>query len=495
MVDVSHEPRWGRIAEGAGEDPYLGSVMSAARVKAAQGADYAADDKVVASAKHFAAYGRPERGRDYNTTAISESRLWNLYLPPFQAALQAGADTAMCGFNAVSGIPACADDHLMNDIMKHRWGFDGFVDSDYTAVAELRACPARTPDEGPCGHGVAADGPDAARVAFNAGVDSEMVSTYARDYGSELVADGKLPMARVDDAVRRILRAGLFEKPYADLAQIPARTMTPQDVAAARETARRSMVLLKNDGNALPLSTDLSSIAVVGALGASKADPLGPWAGKGEADDVVTVVDGIKAAVPNADVTYAQRHQPARASGGAPASWFGGKLPVSFPRTVGQVPIYYNHEPTGRSCDTTQKYNSRYLELPCTPQYAFGYGLSYTAFAVGDLRLSSSELKPGGSVLASVDVKNTGARAGDDVVQLYLHDPVASMTQPVRRLRGFQRVTLAPGETKTVTFRIDSGDVGFYDNAGRFRVEPGTIDLHAGDSSTAELTASLQVTP
>jgi beta-glucosidase len=285
MVDVSHEPRWGRIAEGAGEDPYLGSVMSAARVKAAQGADYAADDKVVASPKHFAAYGQPEGGRDYNTTDVSESRLWNLYLPPFQAAVQAGADTAMCGFNAV-GIPACADDHLMNDILKHRWGFDGFVESDYTAVAELRACPPKTPDEGPCGHGVAADGPDAARVAFNAGVDSEMVSTYARDYGAELVADGKLPLARVDDAVRRILRvklrAGCSRGPTRT-SRSPARTMTPQDVAAARETAGRSMVLLKNDGNALPLSTDLSSIAVVGALGASKADPLGPWAGKGEA--------------------------------------------------------------------------------------------------------------------------------------------------------------------------------------------------------------------
>ena len=594
MVDVSHEPRWGRIAEGAGEDPYLGSVMSAARVKAAQGTDYAADDKVVASPKHFAAYGQPEGGRDYNTTDVSESRLWNLYLPPFQAAVDAGADTAMCGFNAVSGIPACADDHLMNDILKKRWGFDGFIESDYTAVAELRACPPKTPDEGPCGHGVAADGPDAARVAFNAGVDSEMVSTYARDYGEKLVADGKLPMARIDDAVRRILRvklrAGLFEKPYADLAQIPARTMTPQDVAAARETAGRSMVLLKNDGNALPLSTDLTSIAVVGALGASKADPLGPWAGKGEADDVVTVVDGVKAAVPGANVTYAQGcdvkcetdagfgeaaaaanaaqatvvvlgesadmsgEAAARSDIGLPGrqeellqaikatgkpfvvvlmngrpltlgdvdaaspaileSWFGGiqsgnaiadvlfgkvnpggKLPVTFPRTVGQVPIYYNHEPTGRPCDTTQKYNSRYLELPCTPQYAFGHGLSYTTFAVGDLRLSSSTMKPDGSVLASVDVKNTGGRAGDDVVQLYLHDPVASMTQPVRRLRGFQRVTLAPGETKKVTFRIDKGDVGFYDNAGRFRVEPGTIELYAGDSSTAELTASFQVTP
>jgi beta-glucosidase len=594
MVDVSHEPRWGRIAEGSGEDPYLGSAMAAARVKAYQGSDYAADDKVVASPKHLAAYGQPEGGRDYNTTDVSLSRLWNLYLPPFKAAIDAGADTVMCGFNAISGVPACANDYLMNDVLKTQWGFDGFVESDYTAVAELRACPPRNPDEGPCGHGVAADGPDAARIAFNAGVDSEMVSTYITDFGEQLVRQGKIPMRRIDDAVTRILRvklrAGLFEKPYADQAKIAERTMQPADVAAARDAAARSMVLLKNDNGALPLSTGLTSIAVVGALGNSKADPLGPWAGRGQADDVVTVVDGIKAAVPGATVTYAQGcdvpcetdagfaeaaaaanaaqatvvvlGESADMSGEAAArssidlpgrqeellnavkatgkpfvvvlmngrpltlgavdaaspaileSWFGGiqsgnaiadvlfgkvnpggKLPVTFPRAVGQVPIYYNHERTGRPCDTTQKYNSRYLELPCTPQYPFGYGLSYTTFAIGDLRVSARTMKPDGSVLASVDVKNTGSRAGDEVVQLYLHDPVASMTQPVRRLRGFQRVTLNPGETKTVSFRIDASDVGFYDNAAKFRVEPGTIELYAGNSSTAELTTSIEVMP
>jgi beta-glucosidase len=594
MVDVSHEPRWGRIAEGSGEDPYLGQVLAAARVKALQGSDYSADDKVVASPKHLAAYGQPEGGRDYNTTDVSLSRLWNLYLPPFKAAIDAGADTLMCGFNAISGVPACANDYLMNDVVKGKWDFDGFIESDYTAVAELRACPPRNPDEGPCGHGVAADGKDAARIAFNAGVDSEMVSRNITQFGEELVREGKISRARIDDAVRRILRvkfrAGLFERPFADQSKIAERTMTPQDVAAARRTAARSMVLLKNEGNALPLSTDLSSIAVVGALANSKEDPLGPWKGIGEPDDVVTVVDGIKAAVPGATVTHAEGCDvPCESSAGfgaavdaanaaqatvvvlgesadssgeaavrsqidlpgrqeellraikatgkpfvvvlmngrpltlrdvdaaAPAileSWFGGiqagnaiadvlfgkvnpggKLPVTFPHTVGQVPIYYNHEPTGRPCNTEEKWNARYLDLPCTPLYPFGYGLSYTTFEIGELELSSESMKASSSVLASVKVRNTGSRAGDEVVQLYLHDPVASLTQPVRRLRGFERVTLQPGESRTVTFRLDRSDVGFYDNAGSFRVEPGRIDVYAGSSSTAELTASFEVTP
>ena len=594
MVDVSHEPRWGRIAEGSGEDPYVGQVFAAARVKGLQGPDYSADDRVVASPKHLAAYGEPEGGRDYNTTDVSISRLWNLYLPPFKAALDAGADTMMCGFNAISGVPACANDYLMNEVVKGRWGFDGFIESDYTAVAELRACPPKNPDEGPCGHGVAADGKDAARIAFNAGVDSEMVSRNITEFGEELVREGKIPRKRIDDAVRRILRvkfrAGLFAKPFADQSQVAARTMTPQDVQASRDVAGRSMVLLKNEGNALPLSADLTNIAVVGALATSQKDPLGPWSGIGKPEDVVTVVDGIKAAVPGATVTYAQGCDvPCESDAGfaeaaaaasaaqatvlvlgetadmsgeaavrseidlpgrqeeliravkatgkpfvvvlmngrplslpevdrdAPAileAWFpgiqsgnaiadvlfgkfnpGGKLPVTFPHSVGQTPIYYNHELTGRPCDTEVKYNSRYLDLPCTPLYPFGHGLSYTSFEISGLKLNAKTMKPSGSVLASVDVRNTGQRAGDEVVQLYLSDPVASMTQPVRRLRGFQRVSLQPGERKTVTFRIDKGDVGFYDNAAKFRVEPGRIDLYAGSSSTAEMSASFEVTP
>ena len=233
MVDVSHEPRWGRISEAAGEDPYLGSVFAAARVKAAQGTDYSAPDKVVTSVKHFAAYGQPEGGREYNTTDMSEQRLRNLYLPPFKAAIDAGSDTAMCSFNAISGVPGCADPETETDILKKEWGFDGFIESDYTAVAELRACPPVNPNTGPCGHGVAADGPDAAQAALNAGTDSEMVSTNIRDFGKQLLAQHRISMARVDDAVRRILRvkfrAGLFEHPYVDQTKAvdPASFVTP----------------------------------------------------------------------------------------------------------------------------------------------------------------------------------------------------------------------------------------------------------------------------
>jgi beta-glucosidase len=600
MVDVSHEPRWGRIAEGGGEDPYLGSVMAAARVRAAQGNDYSAPDKVVTSPKHFAAYGQPEGGREYNTTDMSEQRLWNLYLPPFKAAVDAGSDTAMCSFNAINGIPGCANHETMTDILKGRWGFDGFIESDYTAVAELRACPPKNPDTGPCGHGVAADGPDAAQAALNAGVDSEMVSTNIVDFGKQLLAQHRISINRINDAVRRILRvkfrAGLFEHPYVDQSQIPSKTLQPADRDAAREAAGRSMVLLKNDNGTLPLDPG-KSVAVIGPLGDDQHDMLGPWWGQGQDADAVSVFTGIKAQDPNTTFTPGctmsnsdladPEHECASDAGfdaavaaanaadqvvlalgetremsgeaesrsnidlpglqqelidriaatgkpfavvlfngrpltlskvvaSSPAileAWFpgieagnavadvvfgkvnpGGKLPVTFPQSVGQVPIYYNHEPTGRPCDATQKYNSRYRDLPtCDPLFPFGFGLSYTTFNVSNLKLSSSSMSQRGSVVASVDVKNTGDRAGDDVVQLYLHDPVASISQPVRRLRGFQRVALDPGQTKTVSFRLDASDVGFYDNGERFVVEPGRIDVFAGDSSTADLTASFQV--
>jgi beta-glucosidase len=607
MVDVSHEAQWGRIAEGGGEDPYLGSVMAAARVKGSQGSNYAAPDKVVTSVKHYAAYGQPEGGRDYNTTDLSEQRLRNLYLPPFKAAIDAGSDTAMCSFNAINGVPGCADPYTLGRILKQEWRFDGFVESDYTAVAELRACPPRTPDEGPCGHGVAADGPSAAALALNAGTDSEMVSTYVRDYGRQLLAQGRISMARVDDAVRRILRvkfrAGLFERPYVDVSQAEAAQLRPDAVAAARSAAARSMVLLKNDASAggsavLPLDPARRT-AVIGPFAQNKHDMLGPWWGQGRDEDAVTVFDGIKARSPSA--VYAQgcgvvnAEPPAardddvcgttdgfaaavaaarsadqvvlalgesremsgeaasrttldlpgrqqelieaiRATGkpfavvlfngrpltlgpvaaSSPAileAWFpgvqagnavadvlfgdvnpGAKLPVSFPQTVGQVPIYYNHEPTGRPCDVTQKYVSRYRDLPsCAPLYEFGYGLSYTSFSVTNLRTDRTAVARNGRVRVSVDVANTGSRAGDEVVQLYLHDPVASISQPVRRLRGFERVTLAPGARRTVTFTLDRDDFGFYDNRGSFVVEPGRIDLYAGNSSAAALTTSFTV--
>jgi beta-glucosidase len=594
MVDVSHEPRWGRIAEAGGEDPYLNSVFAAARVKAAQGSDYSKPDKVVTSVKHYAAYGQPEGGRDYNTTDMSVQRLHNFYLPPFKAAVDAGADTAMCSFNAISGVPGCANKELETDLLKKQWGFDGFIESDYTAVSEL------------INHGTAADGAEAAADALNAGTDSEMVSEHIRQNGANLVGN-QVSMARIDDAVRRILRvkfrAGLFEHPFVDVDQAEAAQLKPDAVQAARDAAGRSQVLLKNDGGTLPLKKG-NKIAVIGPLGDNQHDMLGPWWGKGEDKDAVTVFKGISDQNTGGTTTFAAgctiedkeppNNTPAGECGSdagfgdalakaaaadqivlalgesrgqsgeaasrseidlpgkqeellqkiraanpnkplavvlfngrpltlegvvdeAPAileAWFpgvqagnavadvlfgavnpGGKLPVSFPRRVGQVPIYYNHEPTGRPCDAGSKYNSRYRDIPsCEPQFPFGLGLSYSKFEVTNLRLDRSSVSRNGSVRATVDVANVAGPKGDEVVQLYLHDPVASISQPVRRLRGFERVTLAPGQTRAVTFTLDKSDFGFYDNSGKFVVEPGKIDVYAGNSSKADMTKSFTVT-
>src|SRR5215212_6574962 len=295
MVDVSHEPRWGRISEAGGEDPYLNSVFAAARVKAAQGTDYSAPDKVVTSVKHYAAYGQPEGGRDYNTTDMSVQRLRNFYLPPFKAAIDAGADTAMCSFNAVSGVPGCANKELETSVLKQEWGFDGFVESDYTAVDEL------------INHGVAADGADAGALALNAGTDSEMVSRNLVTNGKALLAQGRISQARLDDAVKRILRvkfrAGLFEHPYVDPTKAEAAQLQPDAVAAARAAAGRSMVLLKNSGGVLPLSPGKKT-AVIGPLAKNQHDMLGPWWGFGRDSDAVTVFDGINQQSPGA--TYAE---------------------------------------------------------------------------------------------------------------------------------------------------------------------------------------------
>jgi beta-glucosidase len=451
---------------------------------------------------------------------------------------------------------------------------------------------------------VAADGAQAGAMALNAGTDSEMVSTEIRDHGQQLLASGDIDIARLNDAVRRILRvkfrAGLFDHPYVDVAkaQDPASFVTPADRATARAAAGKSMVLLKNQDNVLPLSP-AKKTAIIGPLGDDQHDMLGPWWGQGRDEDAVSLLTGLTAQNPdttftpgctlknveppdardddacsNLDVAAVQAAargadqvvlalgETREMSGEAAArttidlpgqeqalidavkatgkpfvvvlfngrpltlsavdaaspaileAWFpgteagnavadvlfgkvnpGGKLPASFPRVLGQVPIYYNHEPTGRPCDVTQKFNSRYRDLAaCDPLYAFGYGLSYSTFAVSNLRLDKTRVGRNGSVRATVSVRNTGTRAGDEVVQLYLHDPVASISQPVRRLRGFERVTLKPGESRTITFTVDKSDFGFYDNAGKFVVEPGTIELYAGDSSTATLTKSFTVT-
>ena len=603
MVDVSHEARWGRIAEGFGEDPYVNSVFAAASVRGIQGDDYSAPDRLLSSPKHFAAYGQPEGGRDYNTTDMSEQRLRNFYLPPFKAAIDAGADSIMCSFNAINGVPGCANRYTETKILKGEWKFDGFVESDWTAVAELRACPAQNPTTPPdCGHGVAADGPDAAAKALMAGTDSEMTSTFYRDFGKQLLAERRITIARLNDAVRRILRikfrAGLFEHPFVDPAQADAAQLQPDAVAAARSAASRSMVLLKNQDGLLPLSPSKSTV-VIGPLGDDKHDMLGPWWGRGEGEDAVTLFEGLKAQNPNTtfvqacevrnleppaagpddvcptadgfgqavaaargadqvvlalgenremsgeaasrvDIGLPGRQQQLvdaikatgkpfavvlfngrpltleKVAASSPAileAWFpgvqagnavadvlfgkvnpGGKLPVSFPHRVGQVPIYYNHEQAGRPCDVTQKFRSRYRDLPaCGPLYEFGFGLSYSKFELSNLHLSAPTMARDGRITVSVDVTNTAGPAGDEVVQLYLHDPVASISQPVRRLRGFQRVSVGPGQTRTVSFTLDRSDVGFYDNRGRFTVERGPIDVFAGTSSTDGLEGAFTV--
>ncbi|MBB5939677.1 glycoside hydrolase family 3 N-terminal domain-containing protein [Streptomyces zagrosensis] len=591
MMDVTHEPRWGRIAEGAGEDPHLTERFAAAKVTGhqgrADGSDLAARDRMATCAKHFVAYGGAEGGRDYNTVDVSEARLRNLYLPPFKAAVAAGAATVMASFNTISGVPAHGNAHTLTDVLKREWGFSGFVVSDWAGVQEMIP------------HGFAADGTDAARLALNAGVDMEMVSTHVRDQGPKLLASGEISRERLDDAVARILRIkfqlGLFDRPYADEDAVLSGP-TAAARTAAREVAGRSMVLLKNERHTLPLHRSTSSVAVVGPFGDS-TDLLGSWAGPGAKKfPATTVLDGIKKAVPKAKVTHAQGVPPQGGdTGGIPAAtaaaraadvtvivvgepaalsgeassrsdiglpgaqarliaaiadtgkpfavvllagrpltsgdWVasapavvaawqpgieggnaiadvlfgavnpGGKLPVSFPRAVGQIPIHYNHENTGRPYDPDNKYTSKYLDLPPGPQFPFGHGLSYTTFEIGAPKLSTDRigadaLRDGATVEVTATVRNTGDRSGDEVVQLYIHDPVASIAQPVRRLRGFHRITLGAGESRTVRFRIGADDVGFWtnDTAGRFIVEKGDIEVYVGGDSTARGRALLRVT-
>ncbi|MFD5699868.1 glycoside hydrolase family 3 N-terminal domain-containing protein [Streptomyces lasiicapitis] len=591
MMDVTHEPRWGRIAEGCGEDPYLTAEFAAAKVEGYQGPGkhgYAAKDRLAACAKHFVAYGGAEGGRDYNTVDVSESRLRNLYLPPFKAALDAGAATVMASFNTIGGVPAHGNSHTLTGILKKEWGFDGVVVSDWTGVQELIA------------HGFAEDGAAAAKLSLNAGVDMEMVSTNLREHGKKLLRDGKISERRLDDAVARILRLkfalGLFDDPYADEdGAIDGPTAAARK--AARETAARSMVLLKNEGGALPLKTSVKSIAVVGPFGDSD-DLLGTWVVPAAAKKYpsVKVLGAVKRAAPGAKVTYARGVDPeGKDTAGIPAAvaaakaadvtvvvvgeppsmsgeaaarsdislpgaqerlveaiaktgkpfvvvlvngrpltmggWLksapavleawhpgveagnaiadvlfgkvdpGGKLPVSFPRTVGQIPVHYNHESTGRPYDADNKYSSKYLDLPPDPQFPFGHGLSYTTFEIGAPKLSrdtvsAGALRKGDTLEVSVTVSNTGRRKGDEVVQLYVHDLAASITQPVRKLRGFRRVTLGAGRSTVVRFRVGAEDLGFWtnDTHGEFLVEEGKFDLYVGNSSTAKGKRTLTVT-
>ena len=590
MVDVSRDPRWGRVVEGAGEDPFLGSAIAAAKVRGYQGSDFSALDKMAATVKHFGGYGAVQAGREYNTTDMSEQQLLNIYLPPYKAAIDAGAATVMSAFTSLDGVPDTANPYLLTTILRNEWQFGGTVVSDYEAVQELQA------------FGYATSGAEAAQLALTAGVDIEMgvqvpsqYSTYTL-YGPQLVNSGQVSLATINNDVRHVLTlkylAGMFAHPLTDPTRVQTAELTPANLAAARTMADQSMVLLNNQNHALPLSASVPSIAVVGPLADDPSDQLGPDVPIGysssDLTSVVPVLDGIKAAAPGAKVTYAQGcdayctstsgfgaavaaanasavtvvvvGEPAAYSGEASSrsdidlpgqqtalvqaiaatgkpyvvvlmngrpltlgwvadnapglleSWFpgteggnavadvlfgtvdpGGKLPMSFPRDVGQIPISYNELPTGRPADPTNKYTSQYLDVPNSPQYAFGYGLSYTTFSLSNLHLSAGSVSTSGSLTVTADLTNTGSVAGDDVAQLYTHQDGTSILQPVRRLNGFQRVTLAPGQTKTVTFTLGPSNIGFYNNQGQFEVDPGVVNVYVGDSSTGGLPGQFTV--
>lgn len=582
MVDIARDARWGRIVEGAGEDPYLGSVMARARVRGFQGSDYSAPDRVLACAKHWVAYGAAEAGRDYNTTEVSEVTLREVYFPPFKAALDAGVGTFMSAFNDLNGVPTSANSFTLTSVLRDEWKFDGIVVSDYESVRELM------------NHGLAANEAEAARAGLAAGVDMEMVSRLYNKHGAQLLREGKLSEKTVDEAVRRILRIklrlGLFEKPYADEARERAVVFNPTHIAAAREVAARSMVLLKNEREILPLSKSLKSIAVIGPLADDRLNMIGSWSGDGKASDAVTLLEGIKSKIGSqmkvtyskgcevsADNTegFAEAVRAARESDAiivavgesadmsgeaasrssldlpgrqldlikalvatgkpvvivlmngrpltinwvaenAPAileTWFagtqagnaiadvlfgdvspGGKLPVTFPRAVGQSPLYYNHKSTGRPPDPNNKYTSKYLDVGWTPLFPFGHGLSYTEFRLTNLQLSARSIKSDGRLTVTVEVENVGRRAGDEVVQLYIRDMAASRTRPVKELKGFERLTLRPGEKRRVEFGLTAEHLGFYNRDMRFVVEPGEFKVTAGTSSVGGLEASFTVT-
>ncbi|HSS21613.1 MAG TPA: glycoside hydrolase family 3 N-terminal domain-containing protein [Pyrinomonadaceae bacterium] len=584
MLDIARDPRWGRITEGAGEDPFLGAAFASARVRGFQGSDYSAPNKVLACAKHWVAYGAAEGGRDYNTTEVSENTLREIYFPPFKAAVDAGVGSVMSAFNDLNGVPTSANPFTLTKVLRGEWKFEGFVVSDYTSVKEL------------INHGVAANDKEAAQAALSAGVDMEMVSRLFNQQGPALLREGKLSQATVDEAVRRILRIkfklGLFEHPYIDEALEKTALLTPENRAGARAGAGRSMVLLKNDNEALPLRKDLSSIAVIGPLADDKRTPLGWWSGDGKGEDTVTPLSGIKAKLsPTTKINYAKGcdlsgdstagfadavaaarnsdvavvfigdsyetvgEAASRSSldlsgrqlelvkeiyatgkptvvvliNGRPLTvnwvfekvpavleaWMGGtesgnaiadvlfgdvnpggKLPVTWPRTVGQVPIYYNHMNTGRPPEANNRYTSKYLDAPWTPQFPFGYGLSYTKFKITNLQLSSERVRLNEArVNVSVDVENIGKRAGDEVVQLYLRDVAASMTRPVKELKGFQRVTLQPGEKKRVELVLTRDQLAFWNREMQFVVEPGEFKLMVGASSENFIESGFTVVP
>jgi len=600
MVDIARDARWGRITEGAGEDPFLGSEMAAAYVRGYQGTRLDAPDSIAATAKHYVGYGAAEGGRDYNTTEISEHTLRQVYLPPFRAAVDAGAATIMSAFNAINGVPASANPFTLRQVLREEWGFRGIVDSDWESIRELIQ------------HGIANDRETAARKAFLAGVDVDMASSVYHDHLAALVKSGQVPEARIDESVRNVLRVklalGLFERPYADESREAEVMLRPDGIALARTAAERSFVLLKNSPGSggtplLPLSDRYRRVALIGPLADDLNSALGSWAGLGKAEDVtslqaalaervgaqnllwlkgVGVTDGTDADLAAA-VTFAAKadvviltlgesgqamtgEAASRAHLGLPgrqqellekivatgkpvvlvlfsgrpltlpwafdhvpavlAAWlpgiqagpalvrtlFGdssptGKLVVSWPRSVGQLPLYYNALNTGRPQnkkdlteppgDSDDMYVSRYLDEKNEAQFPFGHGLTYTTFRYGPVALSAGSLEASAptALTASAEVTNTGSRAGEEVVQLYVRLMGTSVSQPVRALKGFQRVSLAPGETKKVNFTLQPDAFGLWNDRDQWVVEPSKAAVWISPDSAQGRPATLQILP
>ena len=588
MVDVTRDPRWGRIAEGAGEDPYLGALLAAARVRGFQGQKLSDAGSVLACAKHFVAYGAPEGGRDYSGADISPQTLREILLPPFRSAVKAGVGSLMSAFNEINGIPATSNTATLTDLLRGEWSFNGLVVSDWTSVTEM------------VNHGYARDNADAAVKAIRAGVDLDMSSTSFRTHLAEAVRSGQVAPPVIDQAVRRVLRMkfalGLFEHPFVDPALEAKLLLCDEHRRIAREMARQSIVLLKNGNGILPIANDVTSIAVVGPLGDDRREALGTWAVIGKPNDViprlessvVSLLGGLRdRATKGMKIRFARgceldgedksgfdeavgiarecdliilavgegREMSGEAASrtslqlpgvqqelveaihatGKPTvvvvqsgrpltiSWiadhvqavvqawhlgtetghaladvlFGdfnpcGRLTVTVPRYVGQVPIYYNHKNTGRP-PTTQKYTSKYLDSPWTPLYPFGFGLSYTNFNYHQIRLKKTELSPSDNLEISVGISNTGNRRGTEVAQLYVRDVAASMTRPVRELKAFSRIELDPGERRDVEFVVPLDRLGFYDADVNYVVEPGTFKVWIGPDATSGPEAEFEI--
>lgn len=578
MIDIARDPRWGRIAEGAGEDPYLTSQIARAKIRGFQGDNLKAVNTMLACAKHFAAYGAAQAGRDYHTVDMSEITLRNIYFPPFKAAVEEGSATFMTAFNELFGKPATGSSYLLTDVLKNEWNFNGFVVTDYTSINEMIP------------HGYARDEKHAGELAINAGVDMDMQGAVFYNYMKKSVEEGIVSIKTIDQAVKRILtlkfELGLFDDPYrySDIQRQQTMVMTPEHLEFARDFSRRTIVLLKNDRlpgqekNILPLSKDIKRIAVIGPLADNQRELIGSWSAAGDYTKAVTLLQGIKNKLAgslridyakgadinddskegfsealklakNSDVVILAIGESASMSGEAASrsniglpgvqeelalelaktgkplivvlmngrpltlekidqkasaileTWFlgttagdaiadvlfgdynpSGKLTITFPRNAGQIPIFYNFNNTGRP-ESEGKYTSKYLDVPNTPLYPFGYGLSYTTFAYSDISLSAEQINFTDTLTASVVIKNTGKIAGEEIVQLYTRDLVGSITRPVKELKGFQKINLEPGESKIVTFRITSNDLAFYNDKNEFFAETGKFHLFIGSSS------------